>query len=371
MKSILPLFILLLNFSIHAQAQAQTQEGKVYESAGLKFRYENLLKRGDAIWGFDFLSDGKIIFTERRGAMNIFDPKTKQVTAITGAPEVWAQGQGGMLDVRVHPTNKKDIFFTYAMPLNKGGTTAVGRATLDGNKLTNFKRLFVAHSESKNGEHFGSRIEFDNAGHIFFAVGDRGERPRVQDLSFHMGKVMRIKEDGSVPDDNPFVKTKNAKPEIWALGVRSPQGLTTHPETKELWEAEMGPRGGDEINIIAKGKNYGWPVITYGREYWGPKIGEEKKDGMEQPLVYWVPSISPSALTFYTGTSFPAWKNNAFLANLSGQHLRRLVVKDNKITQQEELLSGVARFRNVRTGPEGHLYVSTDDGQISRLVPAK
>ncbi|KYG65769.1 hypothetical protein AZI86_01455 [Bdellovibrio bacteriovorus] len=369
MKSVLSLLILLLNFSPFAYAQDSA--GKVYESAGLKFRYENLMKRSDAIWGFDFLSDGKIIFTERRGTINTFDPATKQVTPLTGTPEVWAQGQGGMLDVRVHPTNKNEIFFTYAMPLNKGGTTAVGRATLDSNKLTNVKRLFIAHSESKNGEHFGSRIEFDNAGHIFFAVGDRGERPRVQDLSFHMGKVMRIKEDGSVPQDNPFVKTKNAKPEIWALGVRSPQGLTTHPETKELWEAEMGPRGGDEINIIAKGKNYGWPVITYGREYWGPKIGEEKKEGMEQPLVYWVPSISPSALTFYTGSSFPTWKNNAFLANLSGQHLRRLVIKDNKVIQQEELLSGIARFRNVRTGPDGHLYVSTDDGQISRLVPAK
>lgn len=365
MKFILPLFILLFGFS------AQAQTNKVFTAGSTKFLYENLVKRDDTIWGFDFLSDGKIIFTERGGSMNTFDPKTKKVSAITGTPELWAKGQGGMLDVRVHPTNKNEIFFTYSMPLNKGGTTAVGRGTLEGNKLTNFKRIFVAHSESKNGEHFGSRIEFDNSGHIFFAVGDRGERPRVQDLSFHMGKVLRIKEDGSLPEDNPFFKTKNAKPEIWAVGVRSPQGLTTHPETKELWEAEMGPRGGDEINIITKGKNYGWPLVTHGREYWGPKIGEEQKEGMMPPLIYWVPSISPSALTFYTGTSFPEWKNNAFLACLSGQHLRRLVVRDNKITQQEELLSGVARFRNVRTGPDGHLYVSTDDGQISRLVPAK
>lgn len=359
--------IVILLSSLHLQAQTN----KSYESAGQKFLYENLMNREDVIWGFDFLEDGKIIFTERRGAMGIFDPSSKQVSFISGVPPVWAQGQGGLLDIRVHPTRKKEIYFAYSMPQGSGATTAIARATLEGNKLKNLKQLFVAHSESKNGEHFGTRIEFDKSGHIYFAVGDRGERPRVQDLSFHMGKILRLNDDGSIPKDNPFVNTKNARPEIWALGIRNAQGLAIHPESQELWEAEMGPRGGDEVNIIHKGKNYGWPVITYGREYWGPKIGDTKKEGMEQPIVYWVPSISPSGMTIYTGNAFPAWKNNAFLANLSGQHLRRLVIKDNKIVQQEELIAGTARFRNVRTGPDGFLYVSTDDGQISRLVPAK
>lgn len=355
---------MLLSLPVFAQ--------KTYESAGQKFRYESLIKREDVVWGFDFLSDGKIIFTERSGKLNVFDPKTKQVTVVSGTPAVWVEGQGGLLDVRVHPSRPSEIYITYSTADGKGGTTALGRGTLNGNKLTDFKQLFKAFSESKNGEHFGSRIEFDNEGHIFFTVGDRNERKRVQDLKFHMGKVLRIKEDGSVPKDNPFVGTKDAKPEIWALGIRSPQGLAMNPATGELWEAEMGPRGGDEVNIIQKGKNYGWPDATYGREYYGPKIGDTEKTGTVQPVVYWAPSISPSAMNFYTGDAFPEWKNNAFLANLSGMHLRRLVIKDNKVVQQEELLKDLStRFRNVRTGPDGSLYLSTDDGQIARLVRSK
>ncbi len=364
MKSFI--FAASILFALPAVAQ------KIYESAGQKFTYQTLVKRDDVIWGFDFLSDGKIIFTERSGKMNIFDPTTKQVRSVSGVPAVWVEGQGGLLDVRVHPSRKSEIYFTYSTAEGKGGTTAVGRATLQGDKLANFKQLFKAFSESKNGEHFGSRIEFSKEGQIFFTVGDRNERKRVQDLKFHMGKVMRINEDGSIPKDNPFINTKDAKPEIWALGIRSPQGLAINPATGDLWEAEMGPRGGDEVNIIQKGKNYGWPDATHGREYWGPTIGEKEKKGTEQPVVYWAPSISPSAMNFYTGDAFPEWKNNAFLANLSGMHVRRLVIKDNKVVEQEELLKDLStRFRNVRTGPDGSLYLSTDDGQISRLVRSK
>lgn len=363
---VIGIFLFLSGVIIPAWAQ------KTYQSAGQKFRYEALVQREDVIWGFDFLSDGKIIFTERRGKMGLWDPQTKQVTLVQGVPPVWASGQGGLLDVRVHPSKKNEIYFTYATPDGDGGTTALGKAVLNGTALTQVQQIFKAHAGSKNGEHFGSRIEFAKDGTIYFTVGDRNERKRVQDLKFHMGKVLRIHDDGRAPADNPFTKTKDAQPEIWALGIRSPQGLALHPVTGELWEAEMGPRGGDEINIIQKGKNYGWPEVTHGREYWGPKIGVPEKAGFENPVVYWVPSISPSAMNFYTGTVFPQWKNNVFVANLSGQHLRRLVIKDNKVVEQEELLPDLGkRFRNVRTGPDGFLYVSTDDGQIARLVNAK
>lgn len=358
----------LLSFTaIFASAQ-----GKVHSSAGQKFNYEILMKEKEVIWGFDFLEDGRIIFSERSGRLAIFDPKRKGVFTVTGSPKVWAKGQGGLLDVRVHPTRKNEIYLTYSLPEGKGATTAIGMGKLEGTELKGFKKLFSAVEANSNEIHFGSRIEFDN-GHIFLTVGDRNERKNVQNLAYHTGKLIRIKEDGSVPADNPFVNTKNARPEIWALGIRSPQGLAFHPETKELWMAEMGPRGGDELNLMKKGLNYGWPVITYGREYWGPKIGDgTAKEGMEQPVAYWVPSISPSAMAFYSGSAFPQWKNNIFIANLSGQHVRRLALENNKVTQQEELLKDEStRFRNVRTGPDGFLYLSTDDGKIARLVPAK
>lgn len=338
-----------------------------------KFQYEVLTQRKDVIWGFDFLPDNRIIFTERSGTLGIFNPASKMVTLVSGAPEVWAKGQGGLLDIRVHPKNKNQIFMTYSLPLEKGATTALARAEIEGSSLKNFKVLFQAHEGNRNDIHFGSRIEFDDSGFIFITVGDRNERKHVQNLEYHTGKVLRLKEDGTIPSDNPFAKNKKAKPEIWAIGIRSPQGLAFHPTTKELWEVEMGPRGGDEINIIQKGANYGWPVVTFGREYYGPKIGEgTEKPGVTPPIAHWVPSISPSAMAFYTGDMFPEWKNNIFLANLSGQHLRRLVIKNNKVTEQQELLKDQnSRFRNVRTGPDGALYVSTDDGKIARLTRSK
>ena len=251
--------------------------------------------------------------------------------------------------------------------MEKGATTALASADLSGNSLKNFKKLLSADATNNNGQHFGSRIEFDGKGHVFVTVGDRGERDKAQSLTSHQGKVLRIKEDGSLPKDNPF-KTPSL-PEIWSLGHRSPQGLAMRPGSDELWLAEMGPRGGDEINLIQKEANYGWPEATYGSEYYGPKIGEKTIPGMKEPVVFWVPSISPSALAFYTGEKFPHWKGNIFLANLSGSHIRRLVLKDKEVVKQEVLLEDMARFRNLRSGPDGFLYLSTDDGKIGRLIP--
>lgn len=351
---------------------SHAKDKKIYTSDGERFAVEEVFKVDGVIWGFDFLPDNKIIFTERSGKLKTFDPVRKGIFQIQNTPAVWAQGQGGMLDVRVHPKNSK-IYLTYSEPLKKGATTALGMADLENNVLKNFKQIFSAVEGNNNEIHFGSRIEFDLKGHVFMTVGDRNDRPKVQSLEYHLGKIVRLKEDGSIPEDNPFVKTPKAKPEIYALGIRSPQGLVFHPTSGELWEVEMGPRGGDEVNIIRAGKNYGWPIVTYGKEYWGPKIGEgTEKPGIEKPVVYWVPSISPSGATFYTGNIFPKWKNQMFIGTLSGQHLRRLKVQDDKIVDQEILLAELGlRIRNVRTGPDGYLYFSTDRGKLNRLVPIK
>ncbi|MDZ4661282.1 MAG: PQQ-dependent sugar dehydrogenase [Pseudomonadota bacterium] len=338
--------------------------------AAVKFTFEKLTQQNDVIWGFDFLNDGRIIFTERKGTLKIYDPRNKSVTEIKGAPQVWNKGQGGLLDIRVQPKSQ-NIFFTYSEPVGRGATTALASAVLSENELKSFKKLFSAHEPSSNNIHFGSRIEFDGKGHVFITVGDRDERSHVQDLAFHTGKIIRLNEDGSIPKDNPFVNNKTAKPEIWSLGHRNAQGLVLDSVTGNLWEAEMGPRGGDEINLIKPGANYGWPIVTYGREYSGLRIGNVSKEGMEPPISYWVPSISPSAMTIYNGEAFPEWKGNIFLGNLSGTHLRRIILNGNKVTHQEELLKDEGyRIRNVRPGPDGFLYLSTDNGLIARLVPA-
>lgn len=343
---------------------------KDYESEGQKFVPENIIQREDVIWGFDFLPEGKIIFTERSGKMFVHDPASKKSVEVSGVPKVYAVGQGGLLDVRVHKDFAKNnrIYFTYSEPVGNLSTTAFAMAELKDNKLTNIKKIFSGDKPNDNDIHFGSRIEFDGKGHMFVTMGDRDDRPRVQDLKFNQGKVMRFMEDGSIPSDNPFLKVKDAKPEIYSLGIRSPQGLSLNPVTGEIWEAEMGPRGGDEINVIKAGANYGWPEVTYGREYYGPKIGKPSKEGMEESVIHWVPSISPSGMAFYTGDKFPKWKNNIFLGTLSGTHLRRIVLDGKKVVKEEKLLADKEwRFRNVRTGPDGFLYYSTDEGKLGRI----
>jgi glucose/arabinose dehydrogenase len=336
------------------------------------YKLDVLLQTKQVIWGFDFLQDNKIIFTERRGKMFVFDEKSKTTTEVKGLPKIYEAGQGGLLDVRVHPGFIKNnvIYFSFSEPIGKDeSTTALGQAVLKGDQLSDFKKLFSGHEPNDNDIHYGSRIEFDLKGHLFLSMGDRDQRHRAQDLGYHQGKILRLNLDGSVPSDNPWFQTSNAKKEIWSFGHRNPQGLTRNPLTNEIWEAEMGPRGGDEINIVRAKNNYGWPLITYGREYYGPKIGEKSKPGMEQPLVFWVPSISPSAISFYTGDKMPEWKNNLFVATLSGTHLRRLVVENEKVSKQEELFMELDyRWRNIRTGPDGYLYFSTDEGRLGRII---
>lgn len=326
------LFLILFTYSAFAQT----------------FKHEVLLeqKSQDVIWGFDFLSDGKVIFTERGGKIHLFDPKTKKVTELTGAPKVHAAGQGGMLDIRVHPKNGF-IYLTWSEPKGKKqSATALGRFKLKDHKITEFKKIFEASANS-NDYHYGSRIEFVDDS-VFITSGERGVRKDVQKMDNTFGKVIRMKEDGSGM-------------EIWSKGLRSPQGLALRPGTNELWEAEMGPQGGDELNIIKKDANYGWPLATYGEEYGGGKIGDKTLEGTEAPIVYWVPSISPSGMTF--------WNGEIWLGTLSGEHLRRLILNGQKIVKQEKYLDHLSwRFRNVRPGPDNQLWFSTDEGRIGRLI---
>lgn len=333
---------------------AKTFKSKLYE-----FKLETLSEQGDVVWGFDFLSPNEMIFTERSGKLKLLNLSTKKVTEISGVPAVHARGQGGLLDVRVF--NGKKIFFTFSeTQKNSLSATALASADIEGSSLKNYKKIFTASPSAGTNIHFGSRIEFDGGKkYLFVSSGERNERKQVQNKHSDLGKILRFSLSG--------VSTR----ELWTYGHRNPQGLAMAPDGS-LWESEMGPQGGDEVNLIEKGNNYGWPDVTYGREYTGQPIGPKSKPGVTEPVAYWVPSISPSAICFYTGDQFPYWKGNLFVGTLSGQHLRRLKIENKKVTEQEELLvSENLRFRNVRTGPDGYLYVSTDSGLIARLVPAK
>ncbi|UPT76018.1 MAG: PQQ-dependent sugar dehydrogenase [Elusimicrobiota bacterium] len=285
---------------------------------------------------------------------------------MAGAPAVWARGQGGLLDVKVHPDFAKNklVYLAWSHPVEDGAATALGRGRLEGGALAGFERLFLSNAGGGRGEHFGARIVFDGP-HVYLSLGERGRREDSQDPSRHNGKIVRLTHDGKPAG----AAIPGAPPEVWSLGHRNPQGLAMRPGTKELWNAEMGPRGGDELNLVKKGANYGWPVATYGREYYGPKIAPPLKEGTEPPAVHWVPSISPSGLAFYDGKAFPAWRGSAFLACLSGSELRRVSFEGGKPGAQESLLDDRGwRFRMVRSGPDGFLYFSTDDGRLGRLT---
>ena len=328
-------------------------------------------------WSLAFLPDGRMLVTERPGRLRYVTREGALSDPIAGVPEVYAEGQGGLLDVILDPAFEKNstIYISYAEPA-AGDTngTAVARARLDGGQLTDLKVIFRQQPKVASKNHFGSRLVFARDGNLFVTTGERNsERAKAQDLTTDLGKILRITPDGGVPPDNPFVGRKDALPEIWSYGHRNSQGATLNPDTGQLWAIEHGPRGGDEINIPAAGKNYGWPIITYGREYSGPAIGEgTAKAGMEQPIHYWVPSIAPSGMTFHDGHGFPGWKRQLFVGALAAQQLVRLeVTPEGKVNKEERYAIG-KRVRDVREGPDGALYLVTDEdaGEILRVVPA-
>lgn len=332
-------------------------------------------------WGMAFLPDGNMLVTERLGTLRIVSADGKIGEPISGVPAVHAKGQGGLLDVVLAPdfASSKKIYFSYAEPGDKGNSTAVSHATLrlsaSENKLENVTRIFSQQPKVDSNAHFGSRLVWAADGTLFITLGDRYTRKDdAQTLNNHHGKVIRINADGSVPKDNPFVKTPGALPEIWSYGHRNMQGAALHPQTNQLWTGEHGPQGGDELNIDRAGKNYGWPIITYGENYGGGKIGEgTHKSGMEQPAHYWVPSIATAGFIFYTGDRFPAWKNNILLASLREKSLVRLVLEGEKISKEERLLNQAIneRLRQVVQGPDGLVYLLTDEdnGKIYQISP--
>jgi glucose/arabinose dehydrogenase len=332
-------------------------------------------------WALAFLPDGRMLVTERPGRLRIVGRDGKLAPAVAGVPAVRASGQGGLHDVvldRGFLTNKT-IYFCYAEPAAGGGRTAMARAKLndgDAPKLDDVKVIFRQEGPLSSGNHYGCRIVQGRDGNLWLTMGDHFTyRDEAQNLANHIGKIVRVTPDGGVPPDNPFVDRKDAKPEIWSYGHRNSQGAALHPQTGKLWEHEHGPRGGDEINIPLAGRNYGWPVIGYGIDYSGAKIHETTaKAGMEQPVKYWVPSIAPSGMAFYTGFLLPGWRGNLFVGALAGQMLVRLELDGETVTREERLLTNLReRIRDVRQGPDGALWLLTDssNGKLLRLTPAK
>jgi glucose/arabinose dehydrogenase len=370
------LFILLTSlFSL----KAFSQPSEIIRSEELNFRKEILVEGLKDAWAMVKLPDGRILVTEKAGQLRIIENNKLLPEPVANVPVVDNGGQGGLLDIELHPdyANNGWIYFTLTKKGEKGSMTNLVRAHLKDNALADIQPIFEPPAEDyvHSAIHYGSRIEFDEKHYLFFTIGERGDvttpENRAQKLTHVGGKVHRLYDDGRVPEDNPFVNTPGARPSIWSYGNRNPQGLRFQPGTGVLWETEHGPRGGDELNIIKKGANYGWPIITYGINYNGTPITDiTEKEGMEQPATYWTPSIAVSAMDFYTGDKFPKWKNNIFVGSLAHQKLIRVVLdKDNKVTHQEIVVQGGGRIRDVRCWDDGLIYVLYGEGKIVRLSP--
>ena len=326
-------------------------------------------------WAVAFLPHGDLLVTERRGRLLRIGADGHH-QRVEGLPPIAAVGQGGLLDLVLDPgfADNRLMYFSYSEQLGAGLRTAVARAELAGDRLVALRRIFAMNRASSGGRHFGSRLAFLPDGDLLVTVGDRGQRHRAQDPSDHAGSALRLRPDGTASPRTVALAIPGAAPEVFTFGHRNAQGLVLHPATGDIWIHEHGPRGGDEINILRGGANYGWPVVTYGREYSGPRIGVgSEAPGMEPPLLHWTPSIAPSGMAFYTGTEFPRWRGDLFVGALAGRHLRRVVVRDGAVVEQEVLLEGsVGRIRDVRQGPDGRLWLLTDErrGALYRLEPA-
>jgi aldose sugar dehydrogenase len=360
----------LLLTGVASAQEFQTEHGRV--------EAVTLAKGLERPWGLAFLPDGRMLITERSGSLRVVGTDSSVSQPLAGVPEVAARGQGGLLDVALDPGfgQNRLVYVAYAEP-GSGGTagTAVARGRLGQNGLDQLQVIFRQEPKVRGGNHFGSRLVFARDGSLFVTLGDRYDySDSAQDLSTHIGKVVRILPDGGIPRDNPFASRAGIKPEIWSYGHRNIQAAALHPQTGQLWTVEHGARGGDEINIPEAGKNYGWPVISYGVHYSGARIGEgTHKPGMEQPVFYWDPSIAPSGALFYTGDRFPAWRGNLLTGSLKFSRLVRLELSGTRVSKQEQMLDGYGqRIRDVRQGPDGLIYLLTDhsDGRLVRLQPA-
>ena len=361
---------------LRAQERAADTVGScwTYQISDARFRAEVVARGLTVPVSIAFLPDGRALVAERPvGRLSFVELRSGALTPIEGVPPVVGEVDGGLLDVVAHPDFPRNglIYFAYTEHTDSGNATVVERARLDGHRMVDRVRMLAVHPYIDNVNQFGARLVLDH-GYLFIAIGDRELPALAQDLSSDAGKIVRLRDDGSVPADNPFVSVAGARPEIWSLGHRNPHGLAVDPRTGALWEHEHGPRGGDEINIIRAGRNYGWPVITYGIEYSGEPVGSglTHHEGMEQPAYFYVPSIAPSGMAFYSGADFPRWRGNIFLGSLSYRHLNRVVLRGDRVVREERLLSDRGwRIREVRQGRDGFLYLGVESGLIVRLRP--
>jgi aldose sugar dehydrogenase len=368
--------------------QLATTPPPVFETNAHKIRIVTIAEGLSNPWSIAFLPAGNMLVTERSGRLRLIRNGVLQAEPISGVPEVRYRNHGGLMDIALHPNFAQNnlIYLTYSKPGERGATTALMRARFDGAQLIDAKDIFVADAWTTNDVNFGSRVTFDRNGLLYMTIGERNfpfpenQGMSAQDVDSHMGKIVRLKDDGTVPADNPFVGRPGHKPEIYSYGHRNPQGITIHPQTGEVWASEHGPLGGDEVNIILAGRNYGWPLVTFGRGYDGKVITEDtKKVGMEQPRFYWVPSIGITGLLFYTGDRFPSWGGELIVAGHGAMLVQRVRQEGRGTNERESILTPVLRkrFRDIRQGPDGLLYVVTSDqgnnantGAVMRIEPA-
>lgn len=375
------IFLLFLLSSLIKAGDIQNWDDSVEKTKKETFRVETFIDGFDIPWGMVFLPNQNLIVSDRNGSLWLVDYKEKSKTKISGVPNVRYKGQGGLLDVEIHPDfiNNNYIYIGFTDYLNskKNRTfTSIIRARLKNISLTDQKIIYKADDTFYDNStiHYGTRIVFDDKGFLYFSIGDRGKRNQAQLLEYPNGKIHRLNADGSIPSDNPFFENNNAIKSIWTYGNRNPQGLAMHPASSILFETEHGPRGGDELNILSSGKNYGWPEITYGKNYSGTTITKyTHKEGMEQPVIHWTPSIAVCGIDFYDGELFNNWKNNLLVSSLKFERLYRLEIDDDdKVIDQEIIYEAGSRIRDVQTGPEGFIYIALEDpGRIVRFMPIK
>ncbi len=356
-----------------------TTSADTVTSEKLAFKVETIASGLSSPWGMAALPNGGMLITERTGSLRLLDAEGNlHPDPVEGTPSVNDGGQGGLLDIAIHPDYKNNgwIYLSYSSPKargepGRGANTALLRAKLQNHQLIEQQVLFKALPNYAGGRHYGSRIVFDDANHVYLSIGDRGGRDEVQTLNNYRGKIVRLHDDGRIPSNNPFINTTNATPETWSWGHRNPQGMERHPVTGDIWSHEHGPKGGDELNRIISGQNYGWPVVTYGVNYSGTKITDQTtRADIVEPVTFWVPSIAPSGMAFITGDKYPTWENNLLVGSLKFQQIQRLELQGDTVTHTEILLDGIGRVRALEMGTDGFIYIAVESGgRIIRLAP--
>jgi glucose/arabinose dehydrogenase len=348
-------------------------DGDYISSETLNFQIDTIATGLNNPWGLTFLPNKDLLVTERDGEIRIIRDEKLLDQKISGVPKVYARGQGGLFEIELHPNYEDNgwLYLSYAAQGNGGGNTAIMRAKLSNFNLIEREVIFLAEPFLSGGTHFGGRMAFDRDGYLYFSIGDRGRQDNSQTLKNHCGKIFRLNDNGSIPGDNPFINESGAMPEIYTFGNRNPQGMAIHPETGEIWTHEHGPKGGDEINIIKSGTNYGWPEATYGKNYDGSIITEfTTKEGMADPLHYWEPSIAPSGMSFVTSDKYGVWKGNLLVGSLKFRYVARLEFGNNEVIHEEKLLENIGRVRAIAESPDGYIYISTESpGMVLRIVP--